>query len=167
VRLVTARKVPLRFQLAACAASALPDADAILHHLGVPYAHPLGHRGFWHSLAFAALVAGVLTLWLFREGRGKTFLFLFVVGATHGVLDAMTNGGLGVAFFAPFDNTRYFLPWRPLVVGPIGIAPFFSAWGLRVLASEIVWVWIPLAGLLAVVETVRRRRAPRPAAGGP
>jgi len=151
--------MPVRFWLAACAVSVLPDADAILHYLGVPYSHPLGHRGFWHSLVFAALVAGVMTVWLFRERRWRVFLFLFVVGASHGVLDAMTDGGLGVAFFAPLDNARYFLPWRPLVVPPIAIAPFFSAWGVEVLASEIVYVWLPLAGSLLIVETVRRVRA--------
>jgi hypothetical protein len=35
--------------------------------------------------------------------------FSFVT-ASHGMLDAMTDGGLGVAFFAPFDNARYFFP---------------------------------------------------------
>ena len=27
-------------------------------------------------------------------------------------------GGLGVAFFSPFSNARYFLPWRPIRVAP-------------------------------------------------
>jgi len=39
----------------------------------------------------------------------------------------MTKGGLGVAFFSPFDNSRYFLPWRPIRVSPIAIHRFFSA----------------------------------------
>jgi inner membrane protein len=151
--------MPVRFWVAACAVSVLPDADAILHNLGVPYSHPLGHRGFWHSLTFAAVVAGVVTVWLLRERRWWVFLFLFVVGASHGVLDAMTDGGLGVAFFAPFENTRYFLPWRPLVVGPIGIVPFFSAWGVEVMISEILHVWLPLAGLLLVAEVTRKSRS--------
>jgi len=34
------------------------------------------------------------------------FAYLFLATASHGVLDAMTNGGLGVAFFSPFDNRR-------------------------------------------------------------
>src|SRR6266498_4972274 len=33
----------------------LPDADALLTPW-IPYAHPFGHRGFTHSLFFAALV---------------------------------------------------------------------------------------------------------------
>jgi len=32
----------------------------------------------------------------------KTALLLFGITASHGVLDAMTNGGLGIAFFSPF-----------------------------------------------------------------
>lgn len=33
----------------------------------------------------------------------------------------LTDGGLGVAFFSPFDNKRYFLPWRPIRVSPISV----------------------------------------------
>src|SRR5215831_7502105 len=51
-------------------------------------------------------------------GRFALFAYLFLATASHGVLDAMTNGGLGVAFFSPFDTTRYFLPWRPIRVSP-------------------------------------------------
>jgi membrane-bound metal-dependent hydrolase YbcI (DUF457 family) len=60
------------------------------------------------------------------------------VTASHGVLDAMTDGGLGIAFFAPFDNTRYFFPFRPVKVSPIGLS-FFSARGLDVIWSELLW----------------------------
>src|SRR6266540_4876570 len=38
------------------------------------------------------------------------------IALRHGFFDAMTNGGLGVAFFAPFDSRRYFLAFRPLEV---------------------------------------------------
>ena len=69
--------------------------------------------------------------------------YFFIVTASHGILDAMTDGGLGVAFLAPFDNSRYFFPWRPVMVSPIGVAPFFSRYGLNVLLSEIVWIWEP------------------------
>ena len=33
----------------------LPDADVIAFHFGIPYVHPLGHRGLTHSIVFAAL----------------------------------------------------------------------------------------------------------------
>ncbi len=56
------------------------------------------------------------------------------------MLDATTNGGLGIAFFSPFDLDRYFLPWRPLQVSPIGLGAFFSDWGWEVIKSEAMWV---------------------------
>jgi inner membrane protein len=63
-------------------------------------------------------------------------LAAFVV-ASHGVLDAMTTGGLGVEFFWPVDTHRYFLPWRFIPVAPLG-ARMFSARGLSVLLTEAV-----------------------------
>ena len=47
----------------------------------------------------------------------------------------------------PFDNARYFRPWRPIQVSPISVAHFFSERGLAVLRSEVIWIWIP-TGLL-------------------
>ena len=70
----------------------------------------------------------------------------------------MTDGGLGVAYFAPFSNARYFLPWRPILVSPISVAGFFDARGLRVLASEAVWIWLPCAVFAAAAWLLRRRR---------
>jgi inner membrane protein len=111
--------------------------------LAIRYEDPLGHRGFSHSLVFAAMPSAGVVYSGFRESladrRLKCTLLVhfFVVTASHGPLDAMTDGGLGIAFFAPFDNTRYFLPWRPIVVSPIGVAAFFSRWGLEVLAGAL------------------------------
>ena len=68
--------------------------------------------------------------------------YFAAVTASHGILDALTDGGLGIAFFSPFDTHRYFFPWRPIQVSPIGPG-FFSARGVRVLASELRWIWIP------------------------
>jgi inner membrane protein len=138
--------------------SILPDADALGYWMGVPYDAPLGHRGLTHSLAFAAVLT-LLAFLLLRSRGGsrpavdappvRLFLFLFLCAASHGVLDGMTDGGLGIAYFAPFSNHRYFLPWRPIRVSPISITGFFDARGLSVLASECVWIWIPCA-LLAL-----------------
>lgn len=52
----------------------------------------------------------------------------------------MTNGGLGVAFFAPFSSARYFLPFRPIEASPISITAFFTYRGLEVLESEMLWI---------------------------
>jgi inner membrane protein len=147
---------PLRVWIAACLLSVVPDADAALHHAGVPYEHPFGHRGFTHSLLFAAVGAGI-AMAIVRERRAYQFFLLFAIGASHGVMDAMTTGGRGTAFFFP-DNTRYFLPLRPILVGPISISGFFSGWGLRVIFRELWIVWLPSLVLLASVEYARSRR---------
>lgn len=132
----------------------LPDLDVVFFRFGIPYGHWLGHRGFMHSLFFAALIAGGLRLAFFRREPLLTWrslgiaVFLFTCMASHGLLDALTSGGKGIAFFAPFDNERYFLPYRPILVSPIGIGNFFSEWGLRVILSELRWVGLPCLLLL-------------------
>jgi membrane-bound metal-dependent hydrolase YbcI (DUF457 family) len=95
----------------------LPDIDVLGFWFGIHYGDFWGHRGFTHSLFFAgvivtlALVAG-LPRALSGLSRGWLWLYFFLATASHGILDAMTNGGLGVAFFSPFDNTL-FLPLAP------------------------------------------------------
>ena len=77
--------------------------------------------------------------------------------ASHGFLDAMTDGGLGVAFYSPFNNTRYFLPWTPIRVSPIGVSRFFTGRGLAVIQSELLWIWLPSAFLIISFWILRRR----------
>jgi len=78
------------------------------------------------------------------------------VTISHGVLDACTNGGLGIAFFAPFSDTRFFLPARPIEVSPIGAA-FFSMRGWSVLESEMLWVWLPTLAVVGVAICLQTR----------
>jgi len=148
------RDLPRRVIVAGAVVSILPDGDVAAFALGIPYAHPFGHRGFTHSIVFALLIASITTLLVSRTRTA--FVFLFLCAMSHGLLDAMTTGGLGIAFFAPFDNTRHFLPWRPIRVSPIG-ARFFSTRGLAVVMSEVVWVWVPCAvvGLAGYLKNVR------------
>ena len=76
----------------------------------------------------------------------------------------MTNGGLGVAFFAPFDTTRYFFPVRPVLVSPIGVSEFFNAYGVQVLVSEAVWIWLPSCAALIVFRIIQRFWSAKPVA---
>lgn len=69
----------------------------------------------------------------------------------------MTNGGLGIALLSPFDNYRYFFPWTPIVVSPIGLRGFFSHWGLEVMISEIIYVWAPLLICLFSIRLIIRK----------
>ena len=138
--------------------SMAPDLDVIGFSFGIRYGDLLGHRGFCHSIFFAACLGALLTiLWPPGEtGRFLVFLFLFLSTLSHPFLDAFTNGGLGIAWFAPFSDQRYFFPWRPLAVPPIGLRPFFSAWGWRVVKSELVWIWLPSTVLFAAAQAARR-----------
>lgn len=153
-----------KFWLLGIACSILPDADVISFGLGIPYEHVLGHRGFTHSLLFALILGFAITMVFYpsqwRTKSGATYMLFFALcTASHALLDAMTSGGLGVAFFAPFDNTRYFLPWRPIQVSPIGVENFFSEWGKRVLLSEAIWIGIPASAYMLFVWIVKRIRS--------
>jgi inner membrane protein len=153
---------PFRRRWMLWAASAVlpmaPDFDVIGLPLGVPFLSMWGHRGISHSLA-GALVIGAVSAALMARTLGARpvplALYFALITATHGVLDALTTGGPGVAFFAPFDDTRYFFPWRPIPVSPLP-RNFFTAWGWDVFRSEVLLVWLPavvVAGL-----ALRRRR---------
>jgi inner membrane protein len=138
------------WRLMACGVvlSVLPDADSVGFTLGVPYGSFWGHRGFSHSILFAVLISIFTQVLLFRNGKSlgeaiRVFLFLFLSCVSHSILDAMTTGGLGVAFFSPFDNARYFLPFRPIKVSPISINAFFNGKGWAVIQSESIWIGIP------------------------
>jgi inner membrane protein len=150
--------VNFKLLLLASACSVIPDVDIIAFRLGIPYQSQWGHRGFTHSLVFALSLAALLTL--FHRNLKSTpwaiFWLCFVSGASHAFLDAMTNGGLGVALYWPFSLDRIFLPFRPIQVSPIGISSFFTEWGLRVIASELVWVLLP-ALVMGTIGAVLRR----------
>ncbi|MHC5002435.1 MAG: metal-dependent hydrolase [Planctomycetota bacterium] len=165
------RAMPPRFWLLAAGCSALPDLDVVLHAFDVPWGGLWGHRGVFHSLPFAALVAVIVVSWPLRRlarpfspGWWGLLAFFFVVTGSHGLLDAATDGGSGIAFLAPFDPARHFLPWRPLPVPPIGLPGFLTAYGMRVLGSEVLLVWLPLAVVVGAAVLVRRVRGR--AAGG-
>jgi inner membrane protein len=143
-------------------ATIAPDFDTIAFKLGIAYADPFGHRGASHSLAIALLVGGLgasIAPWL-RTTRVPAFWFLAFCTASHPLLDALTNGGLGVALLWPWSHERFFAPWRPIAVSPIG-AGFFSARGVAVLWSELQWVWFPCAMLALSWAAIRRHLAER------
>jgi inner membrane protein len=126
--------------------AALPDADGLFFGR-IPYGDPFGHRGFTHSLFFACF-AGLLTAGLFSRASWaaewkfwKLASLFALVTASHGFFDAMTDGGLGVAFFAPFSNRRYFFPWRPIPVAPMSPGVLLSERGFYVLRAEAELFW--------------------------
>lgn len=154
--------MPKRVWAAGTLCSVLPDMDVIGFHFGIRYGDFWGHRGFTHSLVFAGLLATPVALLMFRKVSPQVSLlwiwtYLFLATASHGLLDAMTDGGLGVAFFSPFNKDRYFLPWRPILVSPIGVGQFLTERGLAVFQSELLWIWLPSAVLAALAWFWQRR----------
>ena len=141
--------------------SGLRVADVIGFSAGIRYGATLGHRGLTHSLFFAAVAAVlVVALWVPRGLPGvraaPLAMYLALAMGSHGLLDALTDGGLGIALLWPVDGGRYFFPFRPIEVSPIGLRPFLSERGLAVLASELRWVWLPSAALALAALGVRR-----------
>jgi inner membrane protein len=153
--------VPRPLLAAGVAAAVLPDLDVLAFRLGVPYADQLGHRGMSHSLALALLVAilGALALRRWRVPVGTSLWFLFLAGASHGLLDMLTTGGLGVALLWPWSSERFFAPVQVIRVSPLSPRQFLTAWGLAVLGSELVWVWLPAAAAAVAIRLARRQRA--------
>jgi inner membrane protein len=153
--------MPPRFWVLTATCAMLPDIDVIGFSFGIQYRDMLGHRGLTHSFSFAFVLSLIVVLVFFRSAPIGTswwwvLLYFFAVTASHAFLDSLTNGGLGVAFFAPFNNQRYFLPWRPIEVSPIGVGPFLTWRGLSVIVSEVKWIWLP-SGLLVSAATVYRK----------
>lgn len=156
-----------RLTLLLMGCSMAPDLDVIGFTLGIPYPHPLGHRGLFHSPFFALLLSLLVTGVGFRQvprfaGAWWRILgLLFLVTASHGLLDALTNGGLGIALLAPFDAGRYFFPWTPVQVSPIGLHGFLSEQGWATVRSELLWLWLPLTCLWSGIWLLVRRRQVR------
>lgn len=149
--------MPWSYWAVAAGLSMLPDLDVLAFPLGIPYGARFGHRGFSHSLCCAALtglVVALLGAGAFAEPWWLLWAFFFGVMASHGLLDMFTNGGMGIAVFAPFDANRYFFPWRPVQVAMIGLS-FLNPWNLRAFRNEVFWIWIPLVVLVVGVTFYR------------
>lgn len=154
--------LPRRIWLVGAVCAVAPDLDVFAFALDIPYEAPFGHRGFFHGMFFAVAL-GLLLAEMLRRSDDWTgawraaALYLCLAGLSHGLLDALTNGGLGIALLAPFSSERYFAPWQPIQVSPIGLNSFLSAMGMKALLSEMFWVWIPCAALAAAGVVWRRR----------
>jgi len=159
IKKIVAPKAATKVTLLAIICSILPDADVIAFRFGIPYEHMFGHRGFTHSIFFS-IVFGLFIAWIFhRSDRIKYGLIYILCTISHAVLDAMTTGGRGVAILAPFSEERFFLPWRFIKVSPMSIKRFFSNWGIEVLKSEFVYIWIPCIIILTVTFIANKLKA--------
>ena len=151
----------IKASLALSAISMLPDADVIAFVFRIPYEAPWGHRGATHSFGFAVLCG--LVFWggclALRTPMRKALILsgtVAAVMASHGLLDTLTDGGLGAALLWPISDERFFAPWRPIPVSPIGRA-FISMRGLRILFTELAFF-----SPLVIFALWPRKAAPRP-----
>lgn len=153
----------LKLVLLGIICSIFPDADVLGFQFGIPYKSFWGHRGFTHSFVFAIILAILLVFTFYKTKRSKDKIsiafYLFICTASHGILDALTNGGKGVALLAPFDNSRYFFPFRPIKVSPIGMTNFFSEWGFKVVLSELIWIGIPSIFIIIFYKLLQNKQA--------
>ncbi|HXU31986.1 MAG TPA: metal-dependent hydrolase [Thermoanaerobaculia bacterium] len=149
-----------RLLVAGVIASVLPDADVLGFRWGVPYASEFGHRGFSHSLLFAVLLAitAAAAARFLRASRGTAAWFVGLSCASHGLLDMLTNGGKGVAYFWPVSAERFFFPARVIEVSTLNLRRFFSSAGISTLSSELRWIWLPAAVIACAGLVIRRGR---------
>ena len=138
---------------------------AFLFFFHIPNGNMFEHRGFSHSLLFALIIALLIVVAGFREIKQLSkewwsfIAYFFLIGLSHDVLDAMTNGGLGVGFFMPFDSTRYFFPVRPIRASPFRLISFFETEGEQILVSELIWIWIPAVVSLIILWFVKKHKS--------
>jgi inner membrane protein len=102
----------------------VPDLDVIAFSLGIPYAHPLGHRGFSHSLLFAGVLSFLICLAFFYEPsrfskdgggllgllfwllRRTVFLILLLMPARESASLSPSAKSASSLSFAPFARPR-------------------------------------------------------------
>lgn len=162
-RICVRKPVSPLYWVMAFTAPMLPDLDVLgMRYYGIPYGDCYGHRGAFHSIALALIVAVVLLLIFKSISRTDGFKLnkdcfwgLFLGTSSHGLIDALTNGGLGVAIFWPANCNRYFFPWRPLEVSPLSLEHFLQQ-GLFVLKNESYYIWMPCLAILFLDYGVQR-----------
>ena len=157
------RSFPKWFWILTALLPVIPDADVISFKLGIPYSSFWGHRGFFHSLFFSCVlgtVTGFILAWVEKREWKKGFLYagyFSIVTSLHGILDAFTNGGLGIALLSPFIEKRYFFPVTPIKVSPIGIKSFLDGRSIDILTNEILWVWVPFICVALLIHVIFKR----------
>ena len=140
-------------------ASILPDIDFIFDEKG---SGMLTHRGFTHSIFFAAVTGVVFSAFFLSvvKSFGQSLLLMlifFLASFSHTYLDAMTEASYGVCFFCPFSDERYFFPFTLFSSYTTGVSKkgFRSGLGNSVwitLLPEILLVWIPTFAVYGITS---------------
>jgi inner membrane protein len=162
-KILRVRKAPVRFLVLSVICSAVPDVDNLLARVfSIPYGHFFGHRGFFHSPFFALLFSLFVVFVFFHKSKSfhhrrfNLVAFFFLLTVSHGLFDALTTGGKGVAFLSPFSNTRYLFPWTPIQASPFGVTAIFTPLGQQAFADEFAWLLFPMFLIWLVVWIARK-----------
>src|SRR5262245_55008581 len=103
-QLYTPGRMRWLYWILAALLAVFPDFDAFS---SAAYGAVLGHRGFTHSLVFSlwlAMLAASLTSRHFQGNLWALSGVFFLALASHGLLDALTRGGMPIPFFWPFTD---------------------------------------------------------------
>src|SRR5262245_22565494 len=98
-QLYSPRRMRWLYWILAALLAVFPDFDAFST---AAYGAILGHRGFTHSLVFSlwlAMLAASLTYRWFQGSLWALSGVFFLALASHGLLDALTRGGMPIPFF--------------------------------------------------------------------
>jgi membrane-bound metal-dependent hydrolase YbcI (DUF457 family) len=168
---VTRAVRPAGLVLSAGLLAVAPDLDTLFAGV-IPYGHFYGHRGFFHSPCFALFLSIAAASLVFAVARQFTWAGWLTVScafclavASHGILDSMSSGGLGVMLLYPWSDRRLFLPWRPFPAPPIRIYGLSAELVARTLRAELPLVLGCLAAGTLARLSLRRwsRRESSPA----
>lgn len=160
----TQGRPPRRTWILATACAVAPDLDWFTGFLRLSDGNSLSHRGVSHSLLAAALIAAAAMLIGFRHRLRSPRHWACMLSAafSHGLLDACTFGGTGVAFLLPFSRARFVCLWQPIFVSPVPLTGRLLDWLLFSLGTEIVWIGIPAGlafGAPRAIQWLRLRRS--------
>lgn len=141
----TKGRPPRRTWALAIACAVAPDLDWFTGFLRFADHSSLSHRGLSHSLLAALLIAAMAMLIGFRDQlrSPRPWACMLSAAFSHGLLDACTFGGTGVALLLPFSKARFVCVWQPIFVSPIPLSSKLLDWLLFSLGTELVWIGLP------------------------
>jgi inner membrane protein len=158
--------VPRRGLLTALAVitAILPDLDIVFFLVLRPVGM-VAHRGFSHTLLFAAGSATIMTLLASRivHVPVSRLGWVFALAAvSHPLLDYLMGAGPPVQFFAPLSDRGYLFPWRVLPIAFYGktAGTYLDArfWALNALAAGLeVAIFSPFILIATRTSPVRTK----------
>ena len=147
-----------RFWCLVIVCSILPDIDSIGFLMGVPYGNLWGHRGMTHSLVFSrspcALPLGMLQQSV-SPASGSSRVLLFRGDGFARRSGCHDQRRIGCRLLLSLQSATLLLFVAADSCLSHRLTRFFTNRGLRIYASEILWVWCrpQHLGLVVAIKT--------------